>query len=293
MPPSAAARPLSTAVLILAAAPPAATLHALSHAPHRFTEHLVSVHSARWRPRDSLSLRSAPSMQCGAVVAFAPPRGNRCSARCAALPCWDAVLSARGHTRRRAAPVCAASPRDVPPLRRVAKPPAEREAPPARRPDVRRARDNFVSGALPAPRGCGVAADPGRGADELRACDQADAVLDVVSRNAELLTGPNLGIAFQRLAKFGARLSPAAQSALVADPRTKQLGCACLRRARRAPATLTRAARTAAAKRCWSASASRAPAGWRRCYGRMPSCVTARRACCAPRGRTCWLGRRR
>ena len=231
-------------------------------------------------------------MQCGAFT-FAQPLGSRCAARRAAPPCWDAVLSARGSTRRRAAPMCAAVPRDGAPLRRAARLPSEREAPPARRPDARRARDNFVSGASAATRGCGVGADPSSGADELRACVHVDGVLDVVSRNAELLTGPNLGIAFQRLAKFGARLSPAAQSALVADPRTKQLGCVALAAPRRAPATLTRAARTASAKRCWSASASRAPAAWRPCCGRTRSCGTARRACCALRGRTCWLARRR
>ena len=235
-------------------------------------------------------------MQRGAALPFAPPLGSCCAARRAALPSLGAVLPARGCTRlrcRRAAPVCAAGPRDRPPLRRVARPPAEREAPAARRPDIRRARDNFVSGASAATRGRGVAADPCKRADELRACDDAESVLDVVSRNAELLTGPNLGIAFQRLAKFGARLSPAAQSALVADPRTKQLGCVASAARRRAPATLTRAARTGTAKRCWSASASRALAALRQCFGRMRSFGTARRACCAPRGRTCWLARRR
>ena len=62
-------------------------------------------------------------------------------------------------------------------------------------------------------------------ADELLSCELAESVLVVVSRNADALTAPNLGIAFQRLAKIGARMPPAGQSALVADPRTKQLGC--------------------------------------------------------------------
>ena len=71
-------------------------------------------------------------------------------------------------------------------------------------------------------------------------------MLVVFSRNAEFLTGPNLGIAFQRLAKIGARMPAAGQSALVADPRTKALGCAPVSR-RRAPAALTLARRARSA----------------------------------------------
>jgi very-short-patch-repair endonuclease len=71
-------------------------------------------------------------------------------------------------------------------------------------------------------------------------------VLVVISRNAEFLTGPNLGIAFQRLAKIGARMPAAGQSALVSDPRTKLLGCAPASHLR-APAALTHARRARSA----------------------------------------------